>query len=413
MENLTLDNNQVPLPTKRQGSSKLLIVIVASVLVFAIGFISGKGGLSFVDGKISVNRSYDSQSADYSLFWEAYELLNSKFVDQPIDQQKLLHGAIAGMVAATGDPYTVFFDPAQAKQFADDLQGAFDGIGAEIGIKNEQIVVIAPLDDAPAQRAGIRPGDIILFINGESTQGMTAEMAASKIRGPAGTEVALSILHDGETDPVEIKITRAHIEVKSLKFEIKETENQKIAVIKLSRFGEDTQGLLNHAVDVILQGGVKNIILDLRSNPGGYLDTAVAAASNWVDTDQIVLRQRSYNGEVLEYKSETWPKLKGIKTMVLVNGGSASASEILAGALQDYGLATLIGEKTYGKGSVQELTDMKDESTLKITTAKWFTPNDRSIDKNGLEPDIKIEMTKEDYENKRDPQMDKALELLK
>ena len=411
--NLTLDSNQTPIVPKKKSSSKLILSVVSILLIFAIGFVSGRGGVDFVKGKISLNRAYDSQSADYSLFWSAYDTLNSKFVDRPLDQQKLLHGAISGMVNAAGDPYTVFFDPEQAKQFADELQGTFDGIGAEIGTKDDQLVVIAPLDDSPAQKAGLRPNDAIISINGESTVGMTPELAASKIRGPANTEVVLSVVHDGSTDVVEFKIVRAHIEVKSLKFEVKELDGQKIGVIKLSRFGEDTQGLLNHAVDVVLQGGIKSLVLDLRSNPGGYLDTAVTTAANWVETDQVVVRQRSYTGEVLEYKSESWPRLKGIKTIVLVNGGSASASEIVAGALQDYGLATLVGEKTYGKGSVQELTDMSDNSTLKITTAKWFTPNDRSIDKNGLEPDVKVELTREDAQNERDPQMDKALELLK
>jgi carboxyl-terminal processing protease len=398
---------------RRPSNTKWVVVVLGAMVVFVAGYVMGQGKISFVEGRLQVNRAYDKQRADYSLFWDAYDLLNSKFVERPLDQQKLLHGAIAGMTAAAGDPYTTFFDPEQAKEFANELQGTFDGIGAEIGIKNDQLVVIAPLDDTPAQRAGLLPGDIILAINDESSSGMTVDQAVSKIRGEANTEVKLTIVHEGGNTPQEVKITRAHIEVKSLKFEIKEVDGKKIAIIKLSRFGEDTQGLLNHAVDVVLQSGVKGVVLDLRSNPGGYLETAVTTAANWVDTDQVVLKERSYNGETTEYLSESWPRLKGIKTIVLVNGGSASASEIVAGALQDHGWATLVGEKTFGKGSVQELTEMKDDSTLKITTAKWFTPNDRSIDKNGLEPDVKVDLTREDVQAGRDPQMDKALELLK
>lgn len=415
-----MENNILPQNTSnnlengnRRANSRWVSIVLGMLIVFVAGYVLGQGKVSFVEGRLQVNRAYDKQRADYSLFWDAYDLLNSKFVERPLDQQKLLHGAIAGMTAAAGDPYTTFFDPEQAKEFANELEGTFDGIGAEIGIKDDQLVVIAPLDDTPAQRAGLLPGDIILAINDESAAGMTVEQGVSKIRGQAGTEIKLSILHEGSSTPQDIRITRAHIEVKSMKFEIKEIDGQKIAVIKLSRFGEDTQGLLNHAVDVILQSGVKGIVLDMRSNPGGYLETAVTTASNWVDTDQIVLKERSYDGQTTEYVSESWPRLKGIKTIVLVNGGSASASEIVAGALQDYGLATLVGEKTFGKGSVQELTEMKDDSTLKITTAKWFTPNDRSIDKNGLEPDVKVELTREDVQANRDPQMDKALELLK
>lgn len=398
---------------KAPSNFRRIAVSLGVVIIFVAGYVFGQGKIGFADGKLQVNRAYDKQHADYTLFWDAYDLLNSKFVDRPLDQQALLHGAISGMTAAAGDPYTVFFDPEQAKQFADELQGTFDGIGAEIGIKDDQMVIIAPLEDTPASRAGLLPGDAILAINDESTAGMTVDQAVSKIRGEANTEVKLTILHQGGTTPQELNIKRAHIEVKSMKFEIKEVDGKKIAVIKLSRFGEDTQGLFNHAVDVILQSGVKGIVLDIRSNPGGYLETAVTTAANWVDTDQAVVKERSFDGEVKVYNSESWPRLKGIKTIVLVNDGSASASEIVAGALQDYGAAQLVGEKTFGKGSVQELSEMKDDSTIKITTAKWFTPNDRSIDKNGLEPDVKVELTREDVQAGRDPQMDKALELLK
>jgi carboxyl-terminal processing protease len=411
---LETNNLQHPHPENGRWSvRKWISAAVVLAVVFGIGYTAGQGRIGIVNGQLQVNRAYDSQKADYGLFWDAYDLLNSEYVDKPLDQQKLLHGAISGMVAAAGDPYTVFFDPEQAKEFANELQGTFEGIGAEIGTKNEQLVIIAPLDDSPAQRAGLLPGDIIISIDGESTAGMTVDLAVSKIRGKAGTEVKLMIIHSEITEPKEITIKRAQIEVKSVKMEMKDVDGKKIAVIKMSRFGEDTQGLLNHAVDVILQSGVKGIILDLRSNPGGYLETAVTTASNWVDTDQIVLRERGSDGSEKNYASKTWPKLKGIKTIVLVNGGSASASEIVAGALQDYGLATLLGEKTFGKGSVQELQQMKDGSSIKITTAKWYTPNDRSINKNGLEPDVKVEMTRDDVLNDRDPQMDRALELLK
>ncbi len=388
---------------------------IAAVLIFSLGFFAAGGSITVADGKLQTNRASDRQkSADYNLFWDTYELLKSRYVDKDhLDEQALLYGAISGMVSAAGDPYTVFFDPEEAKQFAEELQGSFEGIGAEIGIKNEQMVIIAPLDDTPAQRAGLLPGDAILAVNGETTSGMTVDQAVSKIRGKGGTEVKLLILHEGRTEPQEVSIIRARIEIKSVSYETKEVEGKRIGVIKLRRFGEDTKGLLDQAIDSALQSGVKGVVLDLRSNPGGYLDTAVTTASNWVDSGQVVLRERSYDGQVKEYTSETWPRLKGLKTIVLVNGGSASASEIVAGALQDHGLATLVGEKTFGKGSVQELKDLRDDSTIKITTAKWFTPQDRSIDKNGLEPDIVVEMTREDVEADRDPQMDKALELLK
>lgn len=422
MENSTLfkDNqsefNSNPSATQapdaiRPQKSRWLVKSVAVLMIFVFGYMVGQGGFGYAGGQIVVNRAYDSQRADYTLFWSAYDTLMAKFADQPLDQQQLLYGAIQGMINAAGDPYTVFFDPEQAEQFAQELQGSFDGIGAEIGIKDDQLVVVAPLDNTPAQRAGLLPGDMILAIDDESTVGITVDMAVSKIRGTAGTDVKLTILHEGSSAPQDITITRGKIEVRSMEFEVKNLGDKEIAVIKLSRFGEDTQGLFNHAVDVILQSGVDGIILDLRSNPGGYLETAVAIASNWVETDKVVVKQRSNNGQVEEYLSEAWPRLNGMKTIVLVNGGSASASEIVAGALQDYGLATLVGERTFGKGSVQELVSMKDGSTIKITTAKWLTPNDRMIDKNGLEPNEVVEQTREQYLNGQDPQMDRALEL--
>ncbi|MBX4188054.1 MAG: S41 family peptidase [Candidatus Doudnabacteria bacterium] len=415
MENITPTNNinnEAIQSTNKPAPKRWFFGAVAALLIFAFGFVSGQGGITVTNGKLQTIRASDRQgSADYNLFWDTYELLKSKYVDKDnLNEQDLMYGAISGMVQAAGDPYTVFFNPEEAKEFEEELRGSFDGIGAEIGIKEEHMVIIAPLDNTPAQRAGLLPGDFVLAIGGDSTAGLTVDQAVSKIRGPAGTDVKLLILHEGESEPKDLTITRAKIEIKSMEFEIKEHAGKKIAVIKLSRFGDDTAGLFNHAVDVLLQSGVKGIILDMRSNPGGYLETAVSTASYWVDTGEVVLKERAYDGAVKEYKSESWPRLKGLKTVVLVNDGSASASEIVAGALQDHGLATLIGQKTFGKGSVQELSDLKNDTLIKITTAKWFTPNDRSIDKNGLEPDIKVDLTRQDVEAKRDPQMDKALE---
>jgi len=402
--------DQQPRP---QGGRRWIATLLLVLIVFALGYGAGQGSFALEDGRLVVNRAYDSQKADYSLFWDAYDLLNTKFVDQPLDQQKLLHGAISGLISAAGDPYTTFFDPEHAQIFAQELEGSFDGIGAEVGMKEEQMIIVAALDDTPAQRGGLLPGDSLLAINGESTSGMSLDQAVSRIRGKAGTEVKVTILHEGTSDSNEITLIRAKIEVPSLKYESREIDGKKIGIIRMARFGEDTDGLLSHAVDVILQTGVKGIVLDLRGNPGGYLDTAITTASNWVDTDKLVVKERAFNGEVKDYVSESWPRLKGIETVVLINEGSASASEIVAGALKDYGLATLVGQKTYGKGSVQELTDMKDSSTIKITIAKWYTPNDVSIDKNGLEPDVAVERTRDDFLADRDPQLDKALELLK
>jgi carboxyl-terminal processing protease len=242
---------------------------------------------------------------------------------------------------------------------------------------------------------------------------LTVDQAVSKIRGKKGTEVVLTVVHKNSSSPQEVKIIRDQIEVKSANLETKEINGKKIAVVRLTRFGDDTNGLFSHMVDVILSGGYQGVVLDLRNNPGGYLETAVSIASAWVENGDVVVKEVNYEGQTKNYDAEGLARLAGLKTVVLVNGGSASASEIVAGALQDYGKASLIGEKTFGKGSVQDLTELNDKSTVKITIAKWLTPKGRSIDKNGLEPDVKVELTREDVTADRDPQMDKALEQFK
>jgi carboxyl-terminal processing protease len=417
------------LPFETKPNRKLFswpVVVLLLVCFFAGGYYVGIGKIK-INSKLQITKGNTpvSQNADYNLLWDALNELNTKFVDQPLDQQKLLHGAIGGLVSAAGDPYTTYFDPQAAKQFADQLKGTFDGIGAEVGMKDDQIVIIAPLDDTPAQKAGLLAGDIILAIDSESTSTMTVDQAVSKIRGIAGTDVTLTILHTGKRSAQEIKITRAHINVKSVKVADKNVtttgnkpvdpdkvvNGKKIAVITLSQFGDDTKGLFDSAVEKVLAGGYSGMILDLRNDPGGYLDTAVSIASNWVDNGKVVVAEVGYNGETKKYNATGLSRLKDIKTVILVNGGSASASEILAGSLQDYKLATLVGEKTFGKGSVQELTNLKDNSQIKITVAKWLTPNGRGINKIGLEPDVKVGMTADDVKANKDPQMDKALEL--
>ncbi len=406
------NESEIKLTPKRIKIYTIATVILAAT--FGLGFVAGQGKVKVNSGKIEIDKGQPpSNTADYSLLWDALDTLNSKYVDRPLDQQKLLFGAVSGLVGAAGDPYTVFFTPQEAQQFQEQLRGSFDGIGAEIGKKEEQIVIVAPLADTPAERAGILAGDIVLQINGESTSGMTTDVAVSKIRGKSGTEVILTVIHPGAEESVDVKIVRAKIEIKSVKLETKEVNGKKYAVLEINQFGDDTEGLISRAVDQITTGGYAGLIIDLRNNPGGYLETAVSTISNWIDGGQVAVKEIGYNNSQKEYKTDGVPRLKGIKTIVLVNAGSASASEIVAGALQDYKVATLVGEKTFGKGSVQELDSLRQDSEIKITVAKWFTPNGRGIDKTGLEPDVKVELTPEDTEAKRDPQMEKALELLK
>ncbi len=405
-----IETNKIP---NKSLKSKVIIALVI-IAAFGIGYASGQGRIRVSSGKIQITEgNVPHDTADYSSLWDALNTINTKYVDRPLDQQKLMYGAIRGMVAAIGDPYTVFFDPAEAKSFTEQLKGSFSGIGAEIGIKDDQLVIIAPLDDTPAKRAGILAGDFILAIDGNSTEGMTTDAAVAKIRGKAGTQVKLRILHKDGKEAQDLTITRATIQIKSVTLETKDNNGKKIAVIKVNQFGDDTKGLLDHDIDVVAAGNFDGLILDLRNNPGGYLDTAVSTISNWIDSGKIAVKEIGDEQETKDYPTSGVPRLKGMKTVLLVNGGSASASEIVAGALQDYQAATLVGEKTFGKGSVQELENLKNNAELKVTVAKWYTPKGRGIHKLGLEPDIKVELTPDDITNNRDPQMDKALELLK
>lgn len=390
------------------------IVFALFIVTYGLGYVVGTGRVKVESGKVNIDKgNVPNNIADYSLLWDALDQLNSKYVDRPLDQQKLMFGAVQGLVAAAGDPYTAFLNPDDAKAFKEQLSGTFSGIGAEVGVKDNQIVIVAPLEDTPASRAGILADDMILSIDSVSTQGMTVEQAVTKIRGKAGTSVLLSILHKGKTTPQNISIVRANIQVKSVKLDTKEVNGKKIAVIKMNEFGDDTKGLLDQAIDTIVRGNYSGVVLDLRNNPGGYLETAVNTISDWIDSDQVAVKEVGFGNSEKDYKTAGVPRLKGMKTVILVNGGSASASEIVAGALQDYKAATLVGEKTFGKGSVQELQELQGNSEIKITVAKWLTPKGRGINKVGLDPDIKLERTADDITNKKDPQMDKALELLK
>lgn len=400
-------------------------LVLAAVLIatFWGGFYAGKKKDTLaMTGSASRILAYSEEAAsdtavvnpddvfDFNLYWEVWDSLKQNHVDKnKIKNKDLFYGSLKGMAAAADDPYTVFMDPTTAKEFADDLAGTFEGIGAEVGMRNDIVTVIAPLDGMPAQKAGLRAGDKIYAIDGTSTIGLTVDEAVRAIRGKKGTQVKLTILRGSNAKSQDISITRDIIIVKSVKTEMR---SDGIFVIKVTNFNDDTLNLFNAAVSETLLKSPKGIILDLRNNPGGYLDTAVAMASEWIDGGPVVVEQFGENKRN-EYPSNGRARLKNIPTVVLVNGGSASASEIVAGALRDYKKATLVGEQTYGKGSVQTLQDLSDGSSLKITIAKWLTPAGDFINEKGLTPNVVIKLEQKDIDKNVDPQMNKALEILK
>ncbi len=387
-----------------------------SLLTFAFlgGMVAGTRGRASLREGVVLNKgvlpSGYTQDVDFNEFWQVWNHIRTQYVKQPVSEVKLFYGALSGMTAALEDPYSVFFEPVMAKKFNQELSGTFDGIGAEVGIKNERVTIVAPLPESPALRAGLRPGDAVLAIDGVDTTGMTIDAAVGKIRGPKGTKVKLLLGRKAVKQPFEVEIIRAPIIVKSVRTEFK--DGNKIVIIKITSFAEDTIKGLDKAIREVLAKEAKGIILDLRGNPGGYLDAGVAVTGEWVK-DSVVLIERTADGTEKTYNSNGSARLSDIPTIILINEGSASASEILAGALQDYGKAKLIGKKTFGKGSVQDYQQFSDGASLKLTIAEWLTPKGGSINKTGIDPDIEVELTEDDYNADRDPQMDKALEILK
>lgn len=357
---------------------------------------------------------------DFSLFWETWQKVEQKFLEpERIDIQKMVYGAISGMLNSLKDPYTVFFDPKTSKTFSEDISGKFEGVGMEIGKKDDEIQVISPLEGTPAQKAGLRPGDIILEIDGTSTSGMSVEEAVNLIRGPKGTEVTFNIFRDSWEEARKITIARAIIEIPSLKWELLSSTGEAsgkendIVYIKIYNFTEKSKSDFDRAAFEILKTSGKKIVLDLRNNPGGYLDKAQDIAGWFLKRGKIVTIEDKRGEEKIEYKSQGDGYFSNYPIVCLINEGSASAAEILAGALRDNLGIKLIGKKSFGKGTVQELVHLSEGSDLKITIAKWLTPKGESINDVGLKPDIEVEMTEEDYKEDKDPQLDKAIEIIK
>lgn len=417
-------------PAQDKTSRNYALGAVAALLVsmsFIVGFFLGgagrpvtastsaDAGLKFETQVTGLGSAppVELKQVDFKQFWDVWKEIKAKYVGQKdVTDEKLFYGAIQGLVSSLDDPYSVYFDPPTAKKFNDELGGTFEGIGAEIGMKKGELTVIAPLAGTPADKAGLKAGDFILAINGTDTAGMYLDEAVNKIRGPKGTPVKLTIIRDGLKTPKDITIIRATIVVDSVRFRMEKVpDGKRLAVITITNFNEDTAAGFSDAVRKATLENPDGVILDLRNNPGGFLDTAVKVAGEWVNHDLVVSEQFS-DGSKRDHNGDGGGRLADLSTVVLVNGGSASASEIVAGALQDSGKAKLVGEKTFGKGSVQDYSEFSDGSALKLTIALWLTPKGRSINKEGIQPDIEVKNSQNDWDNNRDPQFDKAVEVL-
>jgi carboxyl-terminal processing protease len=400
-------------PKKGNGSNRFIVVIIvmafiANAIIFTTvgAYLNTKSSTVIKQKLINTETPVKYKDTDFSRFWEAVKVLEGKYIGD-VDYNKIVDGAIAGMTASLGDPFTTYFDTKTLELFNDEVTGTFEGIGAEVTARDGKLVIIAPLEGAPAEKAGIKAGDIIGLIDGADVSSMTIDEAIMKMRGAKGTAVTLTIVRGAEK-PIEIKITRDVINVKSVEY--KQLDGG-IAYIRVLRFDNATKTLFNGFAAEIKKNGSRGMILDLRNNPGGYLTAAVDLSSEFIKDGAIVIEQYK-DGKRDTINAAGKGNFFDIPMNILVNGGSASGSEIVAGAVKDRGRGLLIGEKTFGKGSVQEMVPLTKGGALKITMAKWLTPNGTAIDKNGLNPDIEVK-----YEGggdvKKDNQLDRAIEEIK
>lgn len=398
---------------KRLSYIVISLIVISGILGLGIyiGY-SHRPEIDKITSIINKNPQVET-TADFSSFWKVWNILNEKSIyAKKIGDQDRVWGAISGLASSLGDPYTVFFPPKENKSFNEEISGSFGGIGAEIGMKDQILTVIAPIKDTPAWKSGVKAGDKIIKIDSISTNDMTVDKAIDLIHGPEGTTVTLMILRPGENKTREFVIMREKIQIPTIDTELR---SDGIFVIKFYSFSANSASLFRDALVKFIDSKSNKLILDLRGNPGGYLDSAINIGSWFIDDGKVILSEDKGDGSAPKVYRSHGPRLFNDKLsfVVLVDGGSASASEILAGALHEYGIATLVGEKTYGKGSVQELVKVTDDTSLKVTIANWYTPNGVSISLQGIKPDVEVPLTQKDYDAKKDPQMDKAIEILK
>lgn len=407
--------------------TNILFLLSIIILLFGSGYKLGEyksthSSIQRSDFTFS-NTANNSKNIDFGLFWDAWQKLDQKFIDKKkLDPKKMFSGAVKGMVASLEDPYTFFMTPDENKQSKDDLSGKFEGIGAQLGLKDSRIVVIAPLNKSPAEIAGVKSGDYINKVDDLPTKSWTLSQAVSKIRGNKGTKVKLMLERNGKE--FEITIVRDQIHVSSVDIAYEKLNTcinncAMVAYLKLNQFGETTNDEWDNAINEIKtkwdRKEVKGMVIDLRDNPGGYLDSSVYLAAEFLSQGKIVVKQESTNKTDRTYYVDRNGKLLDIPLVVIINKGSASASEILAGALRDYKRAKLVGEKSFGKGSVQEAIELKDGAGLHVTVAKWILPNGDWINGKGIEPEVKVNINIKEgntLTRETDDQLEKAIELV-
>ena len=403
------EKESVARPVKKQRRMiRLSTAVLTGAIILIVGVI---GGMRANDVLVLLSNSQNKDtpsSLNFASVQQVYNSLRQKY-DGQLDAQKLIDGAKKGMVAAAGDPYTVYFTGDEAKQFFGDLNGQFSGIGAQLDKRDNQLVIVSTLDNSPARKAGLQAGDAIIKVNGEDATSWSIDQAVSKIRGDKGTTVKLSIVRNNSAQ--DFSIVRDEITTPSVTYS--ETSDN-IGYMRIASFANDTADLAQKAAQEFKDKGVKGVVLDLRGDGGGYLTAAQSVASLWLPEGKTIVQER--RGDVVQETlkaTQASPLLAGLPTIVLVDGGSASASEIVSGALHDNNVAKLVGLKTFGKGSVQDLLDLPDGAELKVTVAKWYTPNGKNINKEGIQPDVNVTLSDDDVKNGRDPQKDKAFDLVK
>lgn len=394
---------------KRAFTLFFLLLVISTSFGLGFYFSESQRPPAPIEGVINQEIS-QPEGVDFSLFWDTWRVLQEKHIDKgSLNIEEMVYGAIAGMVNSLDDPYTVFLKPRDTKVFEEDVSGEFEGVGMEIGIRKSRLQVISPLEGTPAMKAGLKAGDKILAIDGDSTDGITIDEAVKTIRGPRGTEVILTVLRDEWDETKDFTIVRDVIEIPSLKLEIRDDG---IAHIKIYHFSQVAGREFAESAAEILKSPAEKIIVDLRNNPGGFLEVAQYISGFFLEKGDVVLIEDFGGGEKEEYKAGGHSSLLSYPVVVLINKGSASASEILAGALRDNRGILLLGETSFGKGSVQQLEKLGEGSSVKVTIARWLTPQGTLINGEGLSPDIEVEITEEDIEGELDSQLDKAVEIL-